>query len=106
MPGDLTGDNQITLADWFVLQSNLLADTSHLSLSDAYALGDIDNSGRVGPEDFREFKRSWELLYGTAALGQLTTAVPEPLSGTVAMLLATTASICGLRPVLLQRMTQ
>ncbi len=106
MPGDLTGDNQITLADWFVLQSSLLADTSHLSLSDAYALGDIDNSGRVGPEDFREFKRSWELLYGTAALAQLTTAVPEPPSGAVAMLLATAASICGLRPVLLQRMTQ
>ncbi|MCG8448029.1 MAG: sulfatase-like hydrolase/transferase [Pirellulales bacterium] len=78
LPGDFTGNLALELADWNILISNFLTDTSSMSFSQAYALGDIDYSGRVGLEDFIAFRRSWELLYGTAALSQLTTTIPEP----------------------------
>ena len=92
MPGDFTADGQITLADWAVLRSNLLTPTDHLSIDEAYALGDIDYSGRVGPEDFREFKRSWELLYGTASLTRLLAEGPEPSTSVLATVVVGGAS--------------
>lgn len=101
IPGDFTSDGQITLADWITLQSNLLTDTSSLNFEQAYALGDINYSGRVGPEDFSEFKKSWELLYGTAALAQLT-AVPEPSTGMILVLFVTLLSTQSSRLGILQ----
>ena len=69
------------LPDWNILIPNLLRDTSNLSFQDAYLLGDIDNNDQVGMEDFLAFRQTWETLYGTAALAQLTTSVPEPSTG-------------------------
>lgn len=77
LPGDFTDNQVLDLPDWHILSGNLFLDTSGLSFQDAYALGDIDFSGRVDLDDFVAFRRSWELLYGTAALSQLD-AVPEP----------------------------
>ncbi|MCG8451502.1 MAG: sulfatase-like hydrolase/transferase [Pirellulales bacterium] len=87
LPGDFSGNLVIDLPDWNILVSNLLKDTSEMSFQDAYALGDLDNSGQVGMEDFLAFRQTWEVLYGTAALAQLSTSVPEPGTG---VLLAST----------------
>ena len=94
LPGDFTDNLTLELSDWNILISNLLADTSSMSFREAYAMGDIDFSGRVGLEDFAAFRKSWELLYGTAALSQLSLSVPEPDAAALLVIaLATTLGI-------------
>lgn len=88
IPGDFDGDDQVTLADWAILRSNLLTTTTHLGIETGHAHGDIDNSGRVDSGDFREFKRSWELLYGAPALARLVAEAPEPTTGVLTTIAA------------------
>ncbi len=97
LPGDFSGNASIDLDDWNILVANLLRDTSALSFQDAYDAGDIDNSGQVDMQDFIAFRRTWETLYGTAALAQLSISVPEPCSS---VLFVTTVSVLLVRPIL------
>lgn len=81
LAGDLSGDCQIDVSDWQQFRSGQQADLTGLSLSQAYARGDLNADFRNDHADFLLFKSAYEAANGTGSFADVLTAVPEPASG-------------------------
>ncbi|QDU56983.1 exo-alpha-sialidase [Aeoliella mucimassa] len=76
--GDLNRDGVLDLADWVELKNNFRFDTSALAEDEQLQLGDFDQSGQVGFEDFLAFRELFESVHGQGSLSGA--VVPEPES--------------------------
>lgn len=76
--GDLTGDNQVELADWVQFKSNFGLDTSSLDEHLQLRAGDFDNNGEVNIQDFIQFREIYDARNGAGAFSAAAVRVPEP----------------------------
>lgn len=76
--GDFNLDTVVDLADAAILFDNLLTNQSNLSLFEAFQLGDITGDRKVDFQDFVEFDRLYDEIYGDGALSGIYANVPEP----------------------------
>lgn len=77
---DFNTDGDVTAADWAVLRSNLLRDTSALDNYGRWASGDMNRDGMVDEIDFRAFKGDFIAAHGLKAFNAMLAGVPEPSS--------------------------
>jgi CubicO group peptidase (beta-lactamase class C family) len=90
VPGDLTGDGEITAADIDTFIANWRMNTSHLYISDRYRAGDMNFDGIVDLDDvalMRDAIKSSGLEFSFAQ------SVPEPATLTIAFAMLLTASV-------------
>lgn len=78
-PADIDRNGEIDAADWTVLLNNMTRDLSAAGIDPTLwmANGDLNQSGIVDRNDFRQFKLAYETLNGSGSFATLT-AVPEP----------------------------
>lgn len=76
--GDLNGDGRFDLADWATFKSRFRLDTSSMAMDLQLRMGDFDQNGTVGTEDFLAFRELFDATHGTGAFAATATSVPEP----------------------------
>lgn len=97
--GDLTGDGQITAADWLQFKSGQSMDFSGLTLAQGYSLGDLNGDLDHGLDDFWLFRTAFENANGSGSFAKLLAGVPEPSSvDLISLVLVTTIIQCCRRP--------
>jgi hypothetical protein len=84
--GDLTGDADVTGADWTAFKNGQGTDFAGLTSAQAYLLGDLDDNGTHDLSDFLLFRSAYETFNGAGSFATLL-SVPEP--GTAILLLCT-----------------
>lgn len=84
--GDFNQSNTLDAADWLLLKSSFGSDLSALSLTDGYAIGDVNLDGEVDRLDFRLFKSIYENFHGSDSFEALLNGVPEPTSAILLLL--------------------
>jgi hypothetical protein len=85
--GDLTGDGQLTAADWSAFKSGQGLDFSGMTLLAAYSLGDLNGDGEHDLLDFSKFRAAYEESNGAGSFARMLTGVPEPSAAFLACLL-------------------
>jgi hypothetical protein len=78
--GDFNQDGNLTAADWSVLRNNQHANLSGMTLSEAYALGDVTADLANNYADFILFKDLYNGANGVGAFEAMAASVPEPSS--------------------------
>ncbi|MEN1679712.1 MAG: PEP-CTERM sorting domain-containing protein [Planctomycetota bacterium] len=91
IPGDLNGDDAITVADWQVFRGNLFTTFTPTTPRDDIQMGDLDLDGDVDELDFGAFKNVFETVNGPGSFARLTSA-PEPASLALVMLVGCAAA--------------
>lgn len=91
--GDLTDDQQITVADWVAFKASVGDDLSGLSREASYLRGDVDFDGDNDIDDFRVFRSVYNAELGAGAFESIAANVPEPSSIGIATILLSTVSL-------------
>jgi hypothetical protein len=78
--GDLTNDRQVDLADWTSLKTNMGLDTSALAVDQRLKVGDLNQNGSVGLEDFVSFRNIFRSVISDGSALAAHRLVPEPSS--------------------------
>lgn len=78
--GDLDGDRVLSLSDWVAFKANFRTHTSAMDSDTQLRMGDFDQSGLVGTEDFLAFRGLFDAEHSKGALAAATASVPEPNS--------------------------
>lgn len=94
-PGSTGPDGNINTLDWLRFRSNLMADVSTLSLTNAYQKGDMNGDLKIDIDDYVLFVAAYETANGIGAFQAMIANVPEPSS----LLLVA----CGLGACLVRR---
>lgn len=82
---DLTGDGEVTVADWNKLKLGYGMDLTDVEPYEAFLLGDVNVSGEINLLDAKLFAQQYDEIHGMGAFASL---VPEP-SSCVLLLLGT-----------------
>lgn len=93
LTGDLNGDCQLDTGDWQQFRAGQQADLTGLSLSQAYARGDLNADFRNDHADFLLFKSAFEAANGDGSFASLALEVPEPAGGVLIALLLTCTAV-------------
>lgn len=75
---DLNFDGSINGSDWLLFRTNNLVDLSSLTLSEAYAKGDLDGDLDNDFDDFLRFKADYDAFNGAGSFALMAASVPEP----------------------------
>jgi len=78
LQGDFNSQDGINAADWNQLKLAFGVDLTPLSLTEGYAVGDINLDRRIDRFDFAVFKTQYDLVNGNGAFQAMLAQVPEP----------------------------
>ena len=92
-PGDVNGDGVLKVDDWIQFRGGQHTNMTGLTLTQAFALGDLNRDLQNNHTDFTIFKGAYDKTYGAGAFVAMLAAVPEPASVTLASWVLATAAL-------------
>lgn len=85
--GDINFDGLLDSEDWTTLQSEFGSSVASLSEAQRYRSADLNNDGIHSLEDLLAFQQAYDAINGVGSFQTLLTAVPEPNTTTILILL-------------------
>jgi hypothetical protein len=93
-PGNTGPDGDINTLDWVRFRTNLMANVSSLSITNAYQKGDMNGDLKIDVNDYILFVSAFDDANGIGAFQAMLTNVPEPCT---VLLISCGLGVCLLR---------